>query len=60
LIVTDEFQADMIMEKAFDERNLRETGTLPYLSKLRVSPLEISFMPSGDALQINPRDPLDP
>jgi hypothetical protein len=60
LVVTDEFQADMIMDKAFDERNVRETGTLPYQAKQRISPLEIEIIPSSDALQINPTDPLDP
>lgn len=60
LIVTDEFQADMIMDPAFDERNLRETGTLPYLDKRRISPLELEVVPSVDSLQINGDDPLDP
>jgi hypothetical protein len=60
LAVTDEYQADGIMEKAFDERNIREIGILPYLSKRRISPLEIEFVPSVDALQVNWDDPLDP
>jgi hypothetical protein len=60
LVVTDEFQANMIMDQAFDERNARETGTLPYLDKRRISPLEVAIVPSREALQVNPIDPLDP
>jgi DUF218 domain len=60
LVVTDEYQASGIMAAAFDERNLQETGTLPYLSKRRVSPTEVEIVPSLDALQVNWSDPLDP
>ena len=60
LVVTDEYQANDIMEQAFDERNLQETGTLPYRSKRRLSPVEIEIVPSVDALQVNWKDPLDP
>lgn len=60
LVVTDEYQADGIMAEAFDERNLRETGTLPYKSKKRLSPVEIEVVPSVEALQVNWKDPLDP
>ena len=60
LVVTDEYQADVIMNPAFDERNLRETGTLPYKGKKRISPVAVEIQPSVDSLQVNWRDPLDP
>jgi DUF218 domain len=60
LAVADEYQVDQIMSEAFDERNLRQTDTLPYLSKSRISPAEVEFVPSVDALQVNWEDPLDP
>lgn len=60
LLVTDETQADAIMDSAFDDRNLRELGTLPYAIKKRISPLEIEFVPSVTSLQVNWEDPLDP
>jgi hypothetical protein len=60
LVVTDEYQADYIMSDAFDDRNLRETSTVPYKSKKRISPVEIEFVPSVDALQVSGEDPLDP
>lgn len=60
LVVTDEFQADGMMDGAFDDRNLRETSILPYTSKKRVSPTEIEFVPNIKALQLGWLDPLDP
>lgn len=60
VVVTDEYQADYIMNEAFDERNRRETHTLPYRRKQRISSVEVEFMPSVDALQVNWEDPLDP
>ena len=60
LLVSDEYQADEIMEDAFDTRNREETGIVPYLSKKRVSPVALEFTPSVEALQVNWLDPLDP
>ena len=60
LVVTDETQADAIMDSAFDDRNIRELGSLPYATKKRISPLEIEFTPSITSLQVNWADPLDP
>lgn len=60
LIVTDENQTSGIMSDAFDARNLREIGELPYISKKQISPFEVEFVPSVNALQVNWLDPLDP
>jgi hypothetical protein len=60
LIVTDEQQAASIAAPAFDERNQRETGTIPYRDKQLLSPVEVTFAPSVDALQVGFEDPLDP
>lgn len=60
LVVTDESQADYIMSQKLDDRNLRETGTLPYKGKKRLSPFDIEIRPSVDALQVGLQDPLDP
>lgn len=60
LVVTDERQADYIMRDAFEERNRRETGIVPYRGKKRISATEVEFVPSTDALQVGFEDPLDP
>lgn len=60
VIVTEKYQADYIVNDAFDERNRRETRVLPYSSKKRLSPVEIEFTRRLEALQVNWEDPLDP
>lgn len=60
LAVTDPGQAGAILSPAFDARNMRELGYLPYTKKTRISDDEVSFYPSIDALQADARDPLDP
>jgi hypothetical protein len=60
LIVTDERQAGYIMSEGFDGRNRLETGIIPYRSRQLVSPTEIEFIPSIEALQTGFEDPLDP
>lgn len=60
LIVTDQGQAAYIAAPVFDERNLKETGVLPYRDKAQLGPFEVEFTPSVDALQVSAFDPLDP
>lgn len=60
LIVTDERQAAYIASAGFDERNLNETGVLPYRDKRRLSATEVEVVPVVDALQVGFEDALDP
>lgn len=60
LIVTDEWQAAVIMGDTFSERNQVETGIVPYTARKLISPTEVEFTPSVDALQVGHEDPLDP
>ncbi len=60
LIVSDEQQAAYIATDGFDARNRLETGIVPYSRKQRLSPLELSFVPAIEALQVGFEDPLDP
>lgn len=60
VFVTTQSQTDYVMNAAFDERNRRELGYLPYRDKKRVSPHDIEFYPTPDCLHMDPYDPLDP
>ena len=60
LIVTDQDQVDGIMDPSFDAGVVKEINTRPYITKRQISPVEIEFLPSIDALQTNWLDPLDP
>ncbi|WP_293904467.1 YdcF family protein [Phenylobacterium sp.] len=60
LIVSDESQSAYIAQPAFDERNRRETGVVPYSAKTQLGRFEVEIQPSLDALQLGPSDPLDP
>ncbi|HEY0244984.1 MAG TPA: YdcF family protein [Mucilaginibacter sp.] len=60
LFITSKSQADNSGSKAFDLRNLRELGYLPYREKKQLSNHEISFYPVYESLHMDPYDPLDP
>jgi hypothetical protein len=48
------------MNKAFDMRNQRELGYLPYRDKKSISNHDIVFYPVMESLHMDPLDPLDP
>jgi hypothetical protein len=58
--VTTKSQTDYITNDAFDARNQRELGYLPYRAKKRISPHDIEFYPTVESLHMDPYDPLDP
>lgn len=60
LITTQQYHLDSIAADAFDERNDRELGYRPYLSKRRLSRFELEWTPNAMSLQADPTDPLDP
>jgi hypothetical protein len=60
LMVTSANHADYMMDKRFDERNIKELGFVPYTGKTRISAHEISFYPAVACLHRDPADPLDP
>ena len=60
LITTHQYHLDSIESPAFDERNVRELGYLPYVSKRRLSRFELEWMPNVLSLHADPMDPLDP
>jgi hypothetical protein len=60
LITTHQDHLDSIAAVAFDERNDRELGYRPYLSKRRLSPFELEWTPNVLSLHADPLDPLDP
>jgi hypothetical protein len=60
LLVTSTDQAAYIMDKRFDERNLKELKYLPYRDKRILTPNEIEFYPVLSSLHRDPTDPLDP
>lgn len=60
LCVTASDQADYIMNKGFDNRNMKELGYLPYTEKTAVSVHDISYYPVMESLHADPLDPLDP
>lgn len=60
LITTRSYHLDSIAAAAFDERNERELGYRPYVSKRRLSRFELEWLPNVLSLQADPLDPLDP
>jgi hypothetical protein len=60
VFVSTQSQTDYVANKAFDERNRRELGYLPYRDKQRISPHDIVFYPTPESLHMDPYDPLDP
>jgi hypothetical protein len=60
LFITTRSQLAMSASDAFDQRNLRELGYLPYRDKQQVSIHDIRFYPVMESLHMDPNDPLDP
>ncbi len=60
LFVTSKSQTDYVDNAAFDARNRRELGYMPYTDKKRLSMHEISYIPTIECLHLDPFDPLDP
>ncbi len=60
LITTQQYHLDSIASPEFDERNERELGYRPYVSKRRLSRFELEWTPNATSLQADPNDPLDP
>lgn len=60
VFVTTQSQTDYANNAAFDARNQRELGYLPYRDKHRISPHDIEFYPTLESLHMDPFDPLDP
>ena len=60
VFVTSKSQTDYAAAAAFDQRNLRELGYLPYREKQQIGIHEISFYPVMESLHMDPYDPLDP
>jgi hypothetical protein len=60
LFITSKSQHDYSMNKAFDMRNQRELGYLPYRDKKSISNHDIVFYPVMESLHMDPLDPLDP
>ena len=54
------YHLDSIASTAFDDRNDRELGYRPYVSKRRLSPFELEWLPNVTSLHADPLDPLDP
>lgn len=60
LITTQQYHLDSIAAITFDDRNDRELGYQPYLSKRRLSRFELEWTPNVMSLHADPLDPLDP
>lgn len=60
VFTTTQSQTDYATNAAFDARNLRELGYLPYRDKRRISPHDIEFFLTFESLHMDPLDPLDP
>jgi hypothetical protein len=60
LITTHQYHLDSIASVAFDDRNDRELGYRPYVSKRRLSQFELEWLPNVMSLHADPLDPLDP
>lgn len=60
VFITTRSQLSMSASEAFDQRNLRELGYLPYRDKMQLSIHDISFYPVIESLHMDPYDPLDP
>lgn len=60
LATTQQYHLDSIAAIGFDDRNDRELGYRPYLSKRRLSRFELEWTPNVMSLHADPLDPLDP
>ncbi len=60
VMVSTKSQTDYVDNAAFDVRNQRELGYLPYRDKHRISPHDVEFYPTLESLHLDPYDPLDP
>ncbi len=60
LFITSKSQHDYVMNNAFDARNQRELGYLPYREKKSLSNHGMVFYPVFESLHMDPLDPLDP
>ncbi|MBO0935512.1 YdcF family protein [Fibrella sp. HMF5335] len=60
VMVSTKSQTDYVDNAAFDARNQRELGYLPYRDKHRISPHDVVFYPTPESLHMDPYDPLDP
>ncbi|QHV95191.1 YdcF family protein [Spirosoma endbachense] len=60
VFTTTQSQTEYANNTAFDERNRRELGYLPYRDKKRISLHDIEFYPTLESLHMDPNDPLDP
>ncbi|MBO0934423.1 YdcF family protein [Fibrella aquatilis] len=60
VMVSTKSQTDYVDNAAFDMRNQRELGYLPYRDKHRISPHDVEFYPTLESLHLDPYDPLDP
>lgn len=60
LFITSKSQHDYVMNNAFDARNVRDLGYLPYMGKKSISNHDIVFYPVMKSLHMDPLDPLDP
>lgn len=60
LIVCNEYQASMIANHKFVDRNNRELGYLPWLTLKRLGPTELEFTPNKESLRVSSTSPLEP
>jgi len=60
IATTHQYHLDGVDSIAFDDRNDRELGYRPYLSKHRLSRFELEWLPNVTSLHADPLDPLDP
>ncbi|MCU0228092.1 MAG: YdcF family protein [Bryobacterales bacterium] len=60
LITTDLYQSAYIEDAGFNQRCMRELGYLPHRLLGRVNPFDLEWLPTLDALHVDPTDPLDP
>lgn len=60
VFVTTQSQTEYAANPAFDARNRRELGYLPYRDKKQVSMHDITYFPTLESLHMDPYDPLDP
>jgi len=59
-LVTSKSQTDYVNALAFDLRNQRELGYVPYVNKKRLSDHDTTYNLSYQSLHMDPGDPLDP
>jgi hypothetical protein len=60
LVLSDPRHIDYVASAEFAARNQNELGYQPGKVGKRISPFDITFLPSPDASRVDPLDPLDP